>query len=186
MDNRQDLVDEAIEKIGAQGEEAEKLKEKLKQITEDIYENGKAPYEAMGMNKDMVEGLYSFGYRMYNTGKYDEAIQLFRLLIMLDPTNPKFVLGLAACFHMKKDYENAASSYVLCSMIDMTDPIPSYHASDCYINLGKNDLAADALKLCLQRIGNRGEFDAIKDRAQITLDMLEEKQTQSKKKENAA
>lgn len=190
MKTPEKAINEAIENIGIKGQEADDLRKKVTKLTSDIYEKGMSPYEAMGLSKEMMESFYSFGYRMYNTGQYDQATQLFRLLILLDPTNPKYLFGLAACFHMEKDFENAASTYIVCSLIDLNDPIPHYHASDCYINLKKYNLAIDALNVSLQRMENRAEFSAIRDRAQVTLDMLNDKigkkEKEESKKEQAA
>ena len=182
MDLPEDTIEEVIEQLALEGEEAGVTKEAITTLASNIMEKGMLPKDAMGLSQEMVDGLYSFAYRLYNTGKYDQAMQLFRLLIMLDPTMGKYMLGLAACFHMQKEYEEAATCYILCSLVDDKDPIPHYHTSDCYMQLGKNDLAIKALEVSIDRMGNQEVFEAIRERAQATLDMLHEKTKAVKKK----
>lgn len=147
---------------------------KLEQFASKVVGEGVSPRDAMGLNDQMIEGIYAQAYRLYNTGKYKEASQLFRLLIMLNGAEPKYSLGLAACFHMAKDYSTAAEVYTTCAMIDPTNPIPHYHASDCYIQLGDKISALIALEMAVKRSGTKEEYSQLKDRALMTIESLRE------------
>lgn len=149
------------------------VKTAIEGLTKKIYEDGVTPKDAMGLSDQMVEGIYGYGYRLYNTGKYEQASQLFRLLIMLDPTKMKHMMGLAACYHMLKDYSNAALTYTLCSFIDPSNPLPYYHASDCYLQSGSVELTKRALQACIASASAIPELNSVKERAQIMLDNLE-------------
>ena len=175
MAKQYDAIKEAIENLEIEGKESEDIRQALETLASNMFEQGLLPKDAMGLSDDMVEGLYSFAYRLYNTGKYDQAVQLFRLLILLNPTSAKFMLGLAACFHMQKEYEIAATSYILCTLVDPKNPLPYYHASDCYMQLEKPDLAIAALEACLKKMEGKEEFSAIRDRVQLALDTFQEK-----------
>ena len=98
--------------------------EQYRALAEQVTQQGVMPKDALGMSDAMVEGIYGQAYRLYNTGKYQDSLQLFRLLIMLNPTESKYSLGMAACFHMLKDYRHAAESYALCSILDPENPVP--------------------------------------------------------------
>lgn len=154
------------EKVALGGPRVEGAVEK---VAENIMEKGMFLKDAMGLSGEMVEAIYSFAYHLYSIGKYEEAMQIFRLLIMLDPLQPRFPLGLAACFHMLKDYHCAASSYMLCTLLDGNDPLPHYHAADCYTELKQPEIAADQLRICIAKCGNVEEFQPIKARAEVTL-----------------
>ena len=167
-----EIINTAVEKLGET--QSVEMKDSLKGLLSNIFEKGMLPKDAMGMSSNMVEGIYSHAYRLYNTGKYKEASILFRLLILLDPTSPKYPLGLAACFHMVKEYINAASTYMLVSMVDPVSPIPYYHASDCYINLKEVGAAALALEMAIKLSGNLPQYSLIKERSTFTLAGLQE------------
>ena len=147
-----------------------------------VVQNGVMPKDVMGLSDAMVEGIFGQAYRLYNTGRYKDASQLFRLLIMLNSTEPKYAMGLAACFHMLKDYKNAVSTYSICGVIDPESPIPHYHASDCYIHLKDPASAKIALEAAIERAGSKPEYQTLKDRALLSLDVVK-KELDEKKKE---
>ena len=128
--------------------------------------------EILGLSDDMVEGIYGQAYQLYQTGKYKDAAQLFQLLIMVNSTEPKFHLSLAACLHMMKDYASAADAYAICSALDSDNPLPHYHASDCYLQLNDPYSALAALELTMERAGSKPQFQIIKDRSKLTAETL--------------
>lgn len=168
---RQD-INKIVEEM-SQGMEREQTK-RLEQFASKMVGPGVSPKDTMGLSDQMVEGIYAQAYRMYNSGKYKEASQLFRLLIMLNGAEPKYSLGLAACFHMVKEYETAAEAYTTCGMIDPNNPIPHYHASDCYLQMGDKVSAMIALEMAVKRSGSKPEFSQLKDRALMTIESLKE------------
>lgn len=172
MENVQELIKTTIESV-AQGK-SEEAKKALYDVSLEVFEKGKIPQEAMGLSGEMVEVIYSHAYRLYNTGRYNEAGQLFRLLIVLNPSESKYTLGLAACQHMMKEYRNAATTYALCSMIDPDSPIPFYHASDCYVKLNDKDSAIAALEVTVARSEGNPKYDQLRDRALLNIEALKQ------------
>lgn len=166
--DQKEQVKKSIEKMGANiGSEQARNMEKL---SKSAMMDQLLPKNAMGLSDAMVEGLYSQAYRLYNTGKYKDASQLFRLLIMIDSTEAKYTMGLAACFHMLKEYESAITSYALCGIIDADSPIPHYHSSDCYIQMKDYVSAIISLEMAVKRSGEKPEFQSLKDRALMTIE----------------
>ncbi|MEX1012459.1 MAG: SycD/LcrH family type III secretion system chaperone [Waddliaceae bacterium] len=171
---------EAVEKLGKSlGEEKKK---DLDRVSREVLEKQLLPKNALGMNDSTIEGLYGQAFRLYNSGKYKDASHLFRLLIMLDSTEPRYTHGLAACFHMMKDYKNAVHLYTLCSVFEPKNPVPHYHASDCYMQIGDKVSAMVSLEMAIKRAGDKAEFKTLKDRAQMTLKSLEKELKLKKKK----
>ncbi len=138
--------------------------------------------DMVGMSDESIESLYSHAYLLYNTGRYKDAIQVFRLLTLLNALESKYIMGLAACFHMMKEFRTAASSYALVSVIDPENPVPYYHASDCYIQMGDKLSAATMLDLAIKRAQDKPEFAALKKRSEITVEALKRELTQPEKK----
>ena len=129
----------------------------------------------------VLEGLYTHAYTMYNQGRYEDAGNLFRVLVMMDPEEYRFTLGLAACMHMQKLYSEAAAIYVIASMMKGSSPIPPYHASDCYLKCDDTESAITSLKMCIEAAGDQEAFQVLKQRAQLTLDALtDQKQDEAK------
>lgn len=128
--------------------------------------------DILGVTDESAEGIYGQAYLLYNTGRYRDAGEVFRLLIALNSTEPKYLIGLAACYHMMKEYQSAGSTYNLASIIDPENPIPFFHASDCYLQLGDKASAASMLEMAVKRAVNKPQYATLKQRAEITLDTL--------------
>lgn len=181
MKGEQQQIKKAAEEIGAKvGEgKSDSLKATLKKATT----KGTSPKDVLGLTDAMVEGIYGQAYRLYNTGKYKEAIQIFRMLLMINSTEPKYALGLAACLHMKKEYSAAVAAYTLVSTMDPLNPIPFYHTADCFIKMADPFSAILALEAAIKKSGEKPEYKTLKDRATLMLEGLKKdvaKATQAK------
>lgn len=170
MKSDQEQLKKAAQQLG----KAYADQKKTEPMVDKVLRGGFTPKDMIGMTDEMVEGIYGQAYRLYNNGKYQDAIQLFRLLVMADSTDPKFIMGLAACFHMMKEYKNAGQIYSLCGMVDPGNPIPHYHASDCFIKLGDLPSAIVELKLTIDYSEGKPEYQTIHDRAKMNLKAVEE------------
>jgi type III secretion system low calcium response chaperone LcrH/SycD len=125
-----------------------------------------------GIPDSKVSTLYAQAYQLYNTGKYRDAIEIFRILILLDSTESKFMMGIAACLHMMKEYNAALEAYTLVTFLDPDNPVPFFHASDCALQLKDKLGAMVALQMALKKAQNKPEFKTLKERAEITLEAL--------------
>jgi len=86
------------------------VEQQVRVAIDKILIEGESMKDLLGLNEQVVEGIYGQAYRLYNAGKYKEASQLFRLLVVLNGTEAKYSMGLAACFHMMKEYLRQQSS----------------------------------------------------------------------------
>lgn len=159
-------VKETAESIG------QKKGADVSKMSGNILKNANSIKDILGVSDESTESVYGQAYLLYNTGRYRDAAEIFRLLIMLNSTEPKYIMGLAACFHMLKEYQSAGSTYNLVSILDPENPIPYFHASDCYLQLGDKMTAAVMLDMTIKKAGNKPEFATLQQRAKITLDAL--------------
>ena len=171
MKGEQQQIKKAVEKVGEKMSEGE-AKEYVKTAIQRTTRKGASAKDALGLTDAMVEGVYGQAYRLYNTGKYKEAIQIFRLLIMINSTDSKYAMGLAACFHMMKDFKAALDAYSIVSVVDPESPISFYHSSDCFMQMGDQASALIALEMAIKRAGEKPEFKTLKDRATLTAESL--------------
>lgn len=169
MKGEQEEMKKAVEKTAANFDD---YQGPLKEAVQKAAKKGASPKDALGLTDAMVEGVYGQAYRLYNTGKYKEAIQIFRLLLMINSTEPKYAMGLAACFHMSKDYKSAINTYSIVGIIDPENPISFYHASDCFMQIGDPASALISLEMAIKRAGEKPEFKTLKDRATLTAESL--------------
>lgn len=146
----------------------------IKHILENALKKGIMPKTALKLTDETMEAVYTQGYNLYGQGKYKEASHVFRLLMLLDFTTPKYVLGLAACAHRQRDYENAANLYVLCAALDPTNPLPHFHAADCYLQVKLPSIALFSLNAAIQAAGDQKQYALVKERATLMKKALSE------------
>lgn len=168
MKGEQEEIKKAVDQVTG----LENYQGPMKDTVQRATRKGASPKDALGLTDAMVEGVYGQAYRLYNTGKYKEAIQVFRLLMMINSTEPKYAMGLAACFHMSKDYKTAVNTYSIVGIIDPENPISFYHASDCFMQMGDPVSALVSLEMAIKRAGDKPEFKTLKDRATLTVESL--------------
>jgi len=165
-------IQDRLQKInfGAPGKKAETA---VKQIMEVALKKGIMPKQALQISDDTMEAIYTQGYTLYNQAKYRDASYIFRLLMLLDFTTPKYVLGLAACAHRLQEFTNAANLYFLCAALDPTNPLPHFHSTDCYIQLGAIAIASYSLQLAIETAGDQPQYESIKQRAVLMKEALD-------------
>lgn len=156
--------------FGAPGKKAEAA---VKQIMEAALKKGIMPKQALQISDDTMEAIYTQAFTLYSQSKYRDASYIFRLLMLLDFTTPKYVLGLAACAHRVQDYTNAANLYFLCAALDPQNPLPHFHAADCYMQLGAIAVATYSLELAIGIAGDQPIYQAIKQRAELMKEALD-------------
>jgi len=149
----------------------------LEDIGNKIFKQGMLPKDALGLSDAIIEGIYAQAYQLYNTGKYTEASHLFRMLVMLNTTEVKYILGLAACLHMLKEYQNAVQTYAMCAILDPENSVPHYHSSDCYVQMKDYLSAIISLDLAVQRAGDKPEYAKLKERASMSIESLKKQIT---------
>lgn len=129
--------------------------------------------ESLNISADVLEYLYGEGHRHYMIRKYTEAIRLFQLLHLLDPMDARYAFGIAASYHMLKDYIQAIPWYWVLAKIDDQSPLPPYHLSDCFLKTGEKELALAMLRQVLEKIGDNSNFDQLKERVSRMIMPLE-------------
>lgn len=170
MNEVREIIHEAIRQMGPQYSEEEKNQQE--EILIKIFEQGLLPCEALEISEAMMEKIYAYAYRLYYSGKYEEANWAFKLLVNLNITEPKYSLGLGACHHKQKNYQWAIEAYLLSSYVDGCSPLPFYHAAECYLQLGEPSCAAMLLSSMVTKMGDTPEFEAIKGKAMLMLEAL--------------
>ncbi|MCB1135067.1 MAG: SycD/LcrH family type III secretion system chaperone, partial [Chlamydiia bacterium] len=153
----------------------EQLQEGIANLLYLVINKGIPAKDVLQMPPEMVETLYSHAYNMYNQGKYDEAEHLFRFLMLLDPLEAKYAFGQAAVSHMKKQYEQAGKMYYMCTLLNPDDPMPHYHASDCYMKLNDLGSALLSLEFAIDASEGKPEFKGLVEKARALKQALEER-----------
>ena len=137
--------------------------------------NGKPMYQVAGWSKDQIDSLYAAAYHHYQTGAYEEALKIFKPLLVMNSTDNRVWLGYGATAQMLKDHEDALKAYGYASVLDPNDPRPFFHAMECHISLKNFDEAKTAGEYVVAITTDKPEHAKILSRTQLLLKALAEK-----------
>ncbi len=121
------------------------------------------------MSDESMEAIYSVAYSLYQSGKYDEAVQIFQFLCFYDHFNKKYFLGLGACQQMLKKYDSAIEIFTLATVLDADDPRAMVYLGDCYLATGRQEKAREAYEKAIEWAGSRAKYAGEKERAETML-----------------
>ncbi len=154
------------------GQYDDKTLENLEQIIDHFLSVGGVFKDAHGLSNEEMEAIYSVGYNLYQSGKYKDALNIFKFLCFFDHLEKKYWMGLGAVHQMMGNYERAVESYSYATLLDIEDPRPALHAADCYLILGNKEAAESALNAVIEFSGNDPAKKQFKERAETLLSMV--------------
>lgn len=130
-----------------------------------------------------IEDIYRYACNLYKTGKYNDARPYFHLISMTNVQDPRYAMGIAACYHMLKNYKAAIQSYTLVSFVDPDNPIPQYHLADCFMHMNEPVGAYIALEMALTRCKkNPKKYKGLMHRVTLMLNRLKAEFAEKKAK----
>ncbi len=118
-----------------------------------------------------LEKFYDLAYQLYKSGQYKSALPYFKMLNVIHPKHPKYVMAAAACCQMLKDYEPAIALYSIAAILDPQNPMPQYYIAGCSIKLKETFGALIALEMGVLRC-TTPQYQAIKDRMEMMMTNL--------------
>jgi len=108
--------------------------DQILQAIQDVMK-GKPVYEVAGWTTEQINAVYTNAYHLYKAGSYEEAIKIFRPLLVMDSTDNRIWMGFAACAQMLRQFDEALKGYGYASLLDPENPKPFFHAMECHIAL---------------------------------------------------
>lgn len=122
--------------------------------------------ENASMNDEDLKTVYQRAIELYNSDQAQDASLAFGILIRERPFSKSFWMGLAASRQKLKEFEKALEAYAMTSLIDDQDPLPHYHASQCYVAINNKEEAIKAINLAEALAFNNQKFSGSMDRIQ--------------------
>lgn len=119
------------------------------------------------------EVMYTLGHGLYSQGRFADAVKVFGFLAMHNHLERRYMNAFAASLQMTGSHEEAIKCYTLASVMDPTDPAPTFHTCECLIALGMKDNAIEGLELVIAQ--SRSDAQApLRDRARALLALLQD------------
>lgn len=148
------------------------------QLAEQIAEllfNGGTLGSVYDYNDQDYEVLYALGHSLYAQTRYPDAVKVFGFLVMHNHLEGRFMSAFAASLQMVKNYQEAIKYYTMASVMDMSDPAPTFHTCECMIALGMLKEAHEGLGMVVAQCQDDTQ-KALKERAQALLALLDKQQ----------
>ncbi len=102
---------------------------------------------------DQERPFYATAYALYEKGDYRGAAQLFTQLVLTDPYLPHYWQGLASSKQMAREYMAAVQAWGMVALIIGNDPMPHFHAAECFLSMEDKEEALKALDAALDLAG---------------------------------
>ncbi len=159
-------------------------KQLLKETIMKMEQHQLSPSEALGCTPEMREVIYNHGYKLFYSGKYQEALPVFSTLRALDPTDPRYSFALAACYHRNKEYLNAAAHYTFSHFLDPSEPYSCFYLYDCFMKANHPVSALSAIQEAFVLAESNPKYEELKMKIALERQHLQEfLKTNSHKKE---
>lgn len=132
------------------------------------------PKEALGFSPELMEVIYQHGYNLFHNGKYQDALNIFKILRQLDITDTRYSYAVASCYHYLHQYLDAAENYNLTKYMDPFNPLPCFHLYDCYMQANYPISALQALQEALVLANKSDEYKELKKKIEIEQEHLKD------------
>ena len=120
--------------------------ERIAAAAKAFVEDGATLKEVKGISNEELNAVYSLAYSYYSTGRYEDALKLFKFLVLFDHMSQKFWIGLGSTQQMLKHYDEAIAAYAQAAFFDLDNPKPMYYAALCHYAKGDKVKAASAVR----------------------------------------
>ncbi len=94
---------------------------------------------------EQERSFYATAFGLYEKGDYRGAAQLFTQLVLTDPFSEHYWHGLASSKQMAREYLAAVHAWSLVALLREGDPLPHFHAAECFLSLDDKQEALKAL-----------------------------------------
>ncbi len=122
------------------------LKRQAKRI-EEAFNEGRTLRDAMQVPRDVMESKFQFAYQQFAEADHKTGVDLFRYLVVLDPYDSRFWIGLSACWLGRKNPGKALESCFAAVIVDPESTLPLTVCSLVYLHVGSQQGARAALDM---------------------------------------
>jgi len=170
-ENLSQFVDEAAKKNKLKISNEEKA-DIINKLTETV-SNGVPAGKVFNLSKEQIVQIYTFAMKELKAGHFNNACELFKILVTLMPDELSFYIGLGVCHQRMKRYDEAICVFITASVRDETNPIALYYAYDCLMKKG-NVIGAQAILNEVIRI-SKGQpiYKHIEEKSKLLLASVE-------------
>lgn len=122
-----------------------KLEDMSKQIYERFIKN-EGFADLLGVNENTVQYIYGAAKYAYDSGKFEEALKVFSIILVFDRNNPIYLFGYASTLQALGLYPNAIEFFAEAGKRDPENPKIDIEIAKCFIAISNLEMAKKALE----------------------------------------
>lgn len=108
-----------------------------------------------GLSQDDLMNMARLGWQKINEGQFQQARNVFYVLVYCDHTNGDWLLSLGLCYQRLGDHHAAILAFSQAGTKIITDPRPPFLAAQSYRALGFFEQERLTLEIVLQLISDQ-------------------------------
>lgn len=147
----------------------------LTQATSQWLNSGGAIGDLLEVPLIQRDALYQLGHGYYTNSRYEEAFQIFSLLVTYEHLNERYLMALAGAAQMLGKYKEALQHYYTATALMIEDPRPVFFSAECLLALGEHNFGIETLEMAIEMAKEKPSESALLARAQGLLDATRQK-----------
>lgn len=144
-------------------------------VAKSLFVENKGFQDICDMSDKTIETLYKAAKKIYDQKRFEDAVNAFSVLCILQTKSYPLWLGLANSQFFCERYDAAVFAYAYAATSDLFQPDPHLLSCTCYEKLNQLDLAINALDLSLIVMENHPEYKELMQQALAHKEALTEK-----------
>ena len=136
----------------------------------DQFENSEL---AKRFSHEQIEVIYSVGHGLFMQGKFEKALNVFKLVMLYRPLDARNLEAYATTLKRLGRFEEAIPIYSAAMVYgELSHPMPAMHIAECLVALGRAAESEKLLRPLLDMTKLDEAYSEVRGRAETLLTML--------------
>jgi tetratricopeptide (TPR) repeat protein len=128
---------------------------------------------ASRFSDEQIELIYSIGHSFFMQGKFEQALNIFKLIILYRPIDARNMEAYATTLKRMGRFDEAIPVYVAAMVFgELSLPMPVIHIAECLAAIGRSAESERLLRPMLDMAKVDEAYAEVRGRAETLLDML--------------
>ncbi len=119
-----------------------------------------------------LQKCYEIAQSLFEQKNYTNALEVFMVLIKLNPTHENSWLSLGIIYQIQKNWLLAINAYKIVVEINDKSPLPYFHMAQIFLNLGDMPEMQRNFEDAMQAAEGNSEWDWLKQHASQVLSIV--------------
>lgn len=145
----------------------------LREIIHDLHTTFSKSEFYKRLSDEQAEVVYFVGHTLFTQGKFEKALNVFKLILLYRPFDPRNLEAYATTLKRLGRFEEAIPVYVSALIFgELSSPSPSIHIAECLAALGRSDESEKMLRPILDLTELNSAYAGVRARAENLLSVL--------------